>query len=200
VIIFTVGFNVYTNSYNLCVYYQCLLLKWMLSELVHTNLYKNVHAGNESVDGRMTACDDKIVRRTTTQQPTDKCWSGGGSSGSGSGSGSGRGGGGSLVAARRRQQRGSGAQRNGSAAAAHSATAAAWWQQLGGCGSNGSAAAAGNGWGNDESNGDQQHRTRGWHNERTERGNATTSWARGTSTIQFLSCNMNLCELVHTNL
>jgi hypothetical protein len=27
-------------------------------------------AGNESVDGRMTACDDEIGRRTTTQQPT----------------------------------------------------------------------------------------------------------------------------------
>jgi hypothetical protein len=25
--------------------------------------------GNESVDGRMTACDDEIEQRTTTQQP-----------------------------------------------------------------------------------------------------------------------------------
>ncbi len=45
----------------------------MLSKLVHTNSYKNVHAGNESIDGRMTACDDKIGWRTknaTTNQRT----------------------------------------------------------------------------------------------------------------------------------
>ncbi len=29
-------------------------------------------AGNKSVDGRMTACDDEIRRRTITQQPTNK--------------------------------------------------------------------------------------------------------------------------------
>jgi hypothetical protein len=29
-------------------------------------------AGNESVDGRMTACDDEIGRLTTTQQPTNE--------------------------------------------------------------------------------------------------------------------------------
>jgi hypothetical protein len=29
-------------------------------------------AGNESVNGRMTACDDKIGWRTTTHQPTKK--------------------------------------------------------------------------------------------------------------------------------
>ncbi len=29
-------------------------------------------AGNESVDGRMTACDDEIRRLTTTQQPTNE--------------------------------------------------------------------------------------------------------------------------------
>ena len=29
-------------------------------------------AGNESVDGRMTACDDEIGRRTTMQQPTNE--------------------------------------------------------------------------------------------------------------------------------
>ena len=29
-------------------------------------------AGNESVDGRMTACDDKIGQWTTTQQPTNE--------------------------------------------------------------------------------------------------------------------------------
>jgi hypothetical protein len=34
-------------------------------EAVADNLLAKV-AGNESVDGRMTACDDKIGRRTTT--------------------------------------------------------------------------------------------------------------------------------------
>jgi hypothetical protein len=29
-------------------------------------------ASNESVDGRMTACDDEIGRRTTTQQPANE--------------------------------------------------------------------------------------------------------------------------------
>ena len=29
-------------------------------------------AGNESVDGRMTTCDDEIGRLTTTQQPTNE--------------------------------------------------------------------------------------------------------------------------------
>ncbi len=88
----------------------------------------------------------------------------------------------------------------------HSAMAVARWQQRGGCGSGGSTAAAhiamlaGNGWGDAEGNGDRGRRTRGWHNERTEIGNVTTSWTRGTSMIQFLSCDTNLCELVHTNL
>jgi hypothetical protein len=164
----------------------------MLSKLVHTNLYKNVHTVNESVDGCMMACNDKIGRRTTTQQPTNEWRSG--SSGSG--------GGGSFAVARRRRQRGGG----GSAAAAHSATAAARGQQHGGCGSGSSAAAvhsvtaAGDEWGNSEGDGNRRHRTRGWHNERMERGNVTTSWARGTSMIQFLSCDTNLCELVPTNL
>ena len=40
-------------------------------EAVEDNLSAKA-AGNESVDGRMTACDDKIGRRTTTQQPTNK--------------------------------------------------------------------------------------------------------------------------------
>jgi hypothetical protein len=60
----------------------------MLSELVHTDSYKNVHAGNESIEGRMTACNGKIGQWTTTQQPTSERWSGGGGSGGGSGSGS----------------------------------------------------------------------------------------------------------------
>ena len=54
-----------------------------------------------------------------------------------------------------------------------------------------SATAAGDGQGNGKGNGCHLRRTRGWHNERTERSNATTSWARGTSMIQFLSCDMN---------
>ncbi len=40
-------------------------------------------AGNESVDGRMTACDDKIRRQTTMQQPTNERQRGGGGSGIG---------------------------------------------------------------------------------------------------------------------
>jgi hypothetical protein len=81
----------------------------MLSELVHTtNSYKNVHAGNESIDGRMTACDDEIGRLTTTQQPTNKRRSGG----------SGSSGGGSFALAQRQVQRGGGAQRNGGSAVA----------------------------------------------------------------------------------
>jgi hypothetical protein len=39
-------------------------------EMVEDNLSVKA-AGNESVDGRMTACDVKIGRRTTTQQPTN---------------------------------------------------------------------------------------------------------------------------------
>ncbi len=42
-----------------------------------------------------------------------------------------------------------------------------------------------------EAGGDRRRRTRGWHNERTERGNTTTSWARVSSMIQFLSCDTN---------
>ena len=61
----------------------------MLSELVHTNWYENVHASNESVDGRMTACDDKIGQWTIMQQPTNERWSGGGGGGGGSVSGRG---------------------------------------------------------------------------------------------------------------
>jgi hypothetical protein len=39
-------------------------------------------AGNESVDGRMTACDDEIGRWTTTQQPTNERRRDGGGGGS----------------------------------------------------------------------------------------------------------------------
>jgi hypothetical protein len=39
-----------------------------------------IAAGNESVDGRMTACDDEIGQRTTTQQPTNEQRRGGGGS------------------------------------------------------------------------------------------------------------------------
>jgi hypothetical protein len=71
-------------------------------------------AGNESVDGRMTACDDEIGWRTTTQQPTNKRRRGGGGS----------------ATARGRRQLGDGA-----------AAAAARWQQRGSCGDGGSAKA-----------------------------------------------------------
>jgi hypothetical protein len=40
-------------------------------EAVEDNLSAKA-ASNKSVDGRMTACDDEIGRRTTTQQPTNE--------------------------------------------------------------------------------------------------------------------------------
>jgi hypothetical protein len=40
-------------------------------EAVEDNLSAKA-AGNESVDGRMTACNGKIRWRTTTQQPTNE--------------------------------------------------------------------------------------------------------------------------------
>jgi hypothetical protein len=60
-------------------------------------------AGNVSIDGRMTACDDKIGRRTTTQQPTNKRRHDGGGSG----------GVGSAMPAAAWRRRGGGAQRDG---------------------------------------------------------------------------------------
>jgi hypothetical protein len=87
----------------------------------------------------------------------------------------------------------------GGAAEAHSTTAAAR-QQRRGCGGGNSAAAAqsatavGDGRGDGEGDGNRQstRRTRGGHIERMERGNATISWARGTSSmIQFLSIYVN---------
>jgi hypothetical protein len=45
-------------------------------EAVEDNLSAKV-AGNESVVGCMTACDDEIGRRTSTQQPTNERWCGG---------------------------------------------------------------------------------------------------------------------------
>jgi hypothetical protein len=80
----------------------------MLSKLVHTNSYKKVHAGNESINGPMMAWDDEIGQRTTMQQPTNERLSGV----------SGSGGGGSLAAKRRRRQGCGGAQRNGGRAVA----------------------------------------------------------------------------------
>ena len=62
-------------------------------------------ASNESVDGRMTACDDEIGRRTTTQQPTNERRRGGG--GSATARGRRQLGDGAAAAAARRQQRGS---------------------------------------------------------------------------------------------
>jgi hypothetical protein len=101
-------------------------------EAVEDNLSAKV-AGNESVDGRMTACDDKIGRRTTTQQPTNKR----------SAQGWRQLGDGAAAAEAPRQQRGScggsvKADVGGSLAAArcwrqlNSATSAAAWRQLGG--------------------------------------------------------------------
>ncbi len=40
-------------------------------EAVEDNLSAKA-AGNESVDGHMTACDDEIRRRTTMHQPTNR--------------------------------------------------------------------------------------------------------------------------------
>jgi hypothetical protein len=76
--------------------------RWLV-EAVEDNLSAKA-AGNESVDGRMTACDDEIGRWTTTQQPTNERRRGGGGNG-----------GGSSAIARGRQLLG------GGAAAAHSA-------------------------------------------------------------------------------
>ena len=109
-------------------------------EAVEDNLSAKA-AGKESVDGRMTACDDEIGRWTTTQQPTNE--------------------------RRQQRQRQRPRQRQwrqldsarsaatwrrrsgvgGITVAAHSAMAAAlrrrrtarWWQQRGGCGGGGSA-------------------------------------------------------------
>ena len=75
-------------------------------EAVEDNLSAKA-AGNESVDGRMTACDDEIGRRTTTQQPTNERWCGGSAKADV---------GGSLVAARRWRQRGSETSRRSLAA------------------------------------------------------------------------------------
>ena len=54
-------------------------------EAVEDNLSAKA-AGNASVDGRMTACDDKIGRWTTTQQPTNNRQRGGGGGSGGGGS------------------------------------------------------------------------------------------------------------------
>ena len=48
-------------------------------EVVEDNLSVKA-AGNESVDGRMTACNDEIGRRIITQQPTNERRRGGGGS------------------------------------------------------------------------------------------------------------------------
>jgi hypothetical protein len=131
-------------------------------EAVEDNLSAKA-ASNESVDGRMSACDDKIGRRTITQQPTNERRRGGG--GSATARGRRQLGNGAAAAAARRQPLGScgGAKADvgGSLAAAKrwrqrdcamlaaawrrrcgggaqrdggSAVAAARWQQRGGCG------------------------------------------------------------------
>ncbi len=77
-------------------------------EAVEDNLSAKA-AGKESVDGRMTACDDEIGWRGKTQQPTNKRRCGGGGSGGG-GSATARGwrqlGGGAAVAAARQRDSG----------------------------------------------------------------------------------------------
>jgi hypothetical protein len=72
-----------------------------------TNSYKNVHAGNESVDVRMTHA---MTKSDGGQQRNNQPANGGAAA--------------AVVAAALRRRGG-----DGSAAAAHSATAAAWWQQ-----------------------------------------------------------------------
>ena len=74
-------------------------------EAVEDNLSAKV-ASNESVDGRMTACDDEIGWRTTTQQPTNARWRGG--SATARGLRQLGGGGAAAAAARRRRQLGGG--------------------------------------------------------------------------------------------
>ena len=59
-------------------------------EAVEDNLSAKA-AGNESVNGCMTACDDEIGRRTTTQQPTNERRRGGGGGGGGGSGGDGNG-------------------------------------------------------------------------------------------------------------
>ncbi len=95
-------------------------------EAVEDNLSAKA-AGNESVDGRMTAWDDKIGWRTTTQEPTNKRqrrWRQ-------------REVGGSLAAAARRRwrQRGGSSTAAAAVAAAQSATSVAAWRRRGGGGS-----------------------------------------------------------------
>jgi len=51
-------------------------------EAVEDNLLAKA-AGNKSIDGRMTACDEEIGRRTSTQQPINERRRGGGGSGGG---------------------------------------------------------------------------------------------------------------------
>ena len=82
-------------------------------EAVEDNLSAKA-AGNESIDGRMTTCDDKIGWQKTMQQPTNKRQCGGSGS----------------ATVRGRRQLGDSA-----------AMAAAWRQQHGSCGGGGSAKA-----------------------------------------------------------
>ena len=72
-------------------------------EVVEDNLSAKA-AGNESVDGRMTACDDEIGRRTTTQQPINERWRGGSATARGRRQ---LGGGEAVAAARQREVGGS---------------------------------------------------------------------------------------------
>ena len=134
-------------------------------EAVEDNLSAKA-AGNENVDGRLTACVGKIGRQTKTQQPTKERQRGSGAhrncgsvaaarqlrrwwqreSVTSAAAWQRQGSGGSTTAGCWRQFGGSAAVAAASAAmaaaqsaaAAHSATVAARWQQCGGCGSGGS--------------------------------------------------------------
>jgi len=67
-------------------------------EAVEDNLSAKA-AGNESVDGRMTACDDEIGWWTTTLQPINERWRGSGGGGSATARGRRQLGGGAVAAA-----------------------------------------------------------------------------------------------------
>jgi hypothetical protein len=110
------------------------------SSFVEDNLLAKA-AGNKSVDGRMTACDDDIGRRTTTQQPTITRWHGGGGSARLAAARQ-REVGGSLAAARRRQRRTAQRRQRGSCGGGGSATARRWWQLGGGATAAAASAAA----------------------------------------------------------
>ena len=119
-IIFAVGFN-FLHEF---VQFVCVAKFITKMDVVRISTYQfvqNVPAGNESVDGCMTACNDEIGWRTTRQQPTNEWRSGGRGSNDG----------GSFAAMQRRRQRGGGAQRNGESTVAAARRLWRRWQQGG---------------------------------------------------------------------